>query len=111
MGASSMYAVGRTSKDKPWKIGIRHPRNESPDTYLGIVTIENQALGTSGDYERYFIQNGIRYHHIFDPRTGRPSRSGVMSDSVCRPARAAMSDSVVTSKCWTGMLFNMLRRP
>jgi len=82
MGASSMYAVGRTGKDKPWKIGIRHPRNDSPDTYLGIVSIENQALGTSGDYERYFIQDGIRYHHIFDPRTGRPARSGVMSDSV-----------------------------
>lgn len=82
MGASSMYAVGKTSKGKPWNIGIRHPRNDDANTYLGIIAIENQALGTSGDYERYFIQDGVRYHHIFDPRTGRPSRSGVMSDSV-----------------------------
>lgn len=82
MGASSMYAIGKNSKGKPWNIGIRHPRNESSDAYLGIVAIENQALGTSGDYERFFVQDGIRYHHIFDPRTGRPARSGVVSDSV-----------------------------
>lgn len=82
LGASSMYALGKTDKGKPWKIGIRHPRNEDPQAYLGIVSIEDEALGTSGDYERYFIQDGVRYHHIFDPRTGYPSRSGVMSDSI-----------------------------
>ena len=82
LGASSMYALGETNKGKPWKIGIRHPRNEDPQSYLGIITIEDEALGTSGDYERYFIQDGIRYHHIFDPRTGYPARSGVMSDSI-----------------------------
>jgi thiamine biosynthesis lipoprotein len=82
MGASSMYAVGKTGKGKPWNIGIKHPRSDKDGDYLGIVSIENQALSTSGDYERYFIQDGIRYHHIFNPHTGYPADSGVMSDSI-----------------------------
>ena len=82
LGASSMYAVGKTTKGKPWNIGIKHPRSDNNQDFLGIVAIENQALSTSGDYERYFIQDGVRYHHIFDPRTGYPARSGVMSDSI-----------------------------
>lgn len=82
MGASSLYAIGKNSKGKPWNIGIRHPRSDKEGTYLGIVSISGQALSTSGDYERFFIQDGKRYHHIFDPRTGRPADTGVMSDSI-----------------------------
>lgn len=82
MGASSMYAVGRTSKGKAWNIGMKHPRSDKNGDYLGIVSIEDQALSTSGDYERYFIQDGRRYHHIFDPSTGYPADSGIMSDSI-----------------------------
>lgn len=82
LGASSMYAFGKNSKGNAWNIGIKHPRSDKKDTYLGIVSIEDQALSTSGDYERFFIQDGKRYHHIFDPRTGYPADSGVMSDTV-----------------------------
>lgn len=82
MGSSSMYAVGKNAKGKAWNIGIKHPRSDQKDNYLGIVSIENQALSTSGDYERFFIQDGKRYHHIFDPRTGYPADSGIMSDTI-----------------------------
>lgn len=82
MGSSSMYAVGKNGKGQPWNIGIKHPRSDQKDNYLGIVSITNQALSTSGDYERFFIQDGKRYHHIFDPRTGYPADSGVMSDTI-----------------------------
>ena len=82
LGASSMYAIGKNKEGKAWRIGMKHPRSEKSDTYLGIVSISNQALSTSGDYERFFIQDGKRYHHIFDPRTGRPADAGVMSDSI-----------------------------
>lgn len=100
MGASSMYAVGQTDKGRAWNIGIKHPRSDNDSDYLGIVSIEDQALSTSGDYERYFIQDGVRYHHIFDPRTGYPARSGVMSDSVVIdgsvPHAGMLSDMLTT---------------
>ena len=100
LGASSMYAVGKTTKGKPWNIGIKHPRSDNNQDFLGIVAIENQALSTSGDYERYFIQDGVRYHHIFDPRTGYPAQSGVMSDSIVIdgsvPHAGMLSDMLTT---------------
>lgn len=100
MGASSMYAVGTNQKGTAWNIGIKHPRSEEKDTYLGIVSIQDQFLSTSGDYERFFIQDGRRYHHIFDPRTGYPADSGVMSDTVIINADVAhggmLSDMLTT---------------
>lgn len=60
-------------KSEPWHIGIRHPRQ--PDSVGGSLTLDKpMAVSTSGDYERFFIKDGVRYHHIFDPRTGRPAR-------------------------------------
>lgn len=49
---------------------------------MGVVSVSDENISTSGDYERFFVQDGVRYHHIFDPKTGYPARSGVMSDSV-----------------------------
>ncbi|WMS87433.1 FAD:protein FMN transferase [Pleionea litopenaei] len=58
-----------------WTIGIRHPRQEA-----GVITqlpLANVAISTSGDYERFFIENGERVHHIIDPQTGRSSNKSV----------------------------------
>lgn len=64
---------GGQAAKQPWTLGIRHPRN--PDGLAGTLTFaEPLAVSTSGDYERYFLKDGIRYHHVFDPRTGRPAR-------------------------------------
>ena len=57
--------------DRPWNIAIRHPRK---DTVLASVTTQGEeAVFTSGDYERYYMYEGKRYHHILDPRTGYPA--------------------------------------
>ena len=54
-----------------WRIGVRHPRDSG---ILGVVELQDRAIATSGDYERYFISQGTRYHHIFVPHTGMPAR-------------------------------------
>ena len=61
---------------------MRHPRNEDAKAIIGIVTLSNAALSTSGDYERFFIKDGVRYHHIIDPKTGRPASNGAISITV-----------------------------
>jgi FAD:protein FMN transferase len=71
-----MYAAGRHG-DRPWRVGIQDPRagggqNRSTDTSFALLSLENSAFNTSGDYERFVIHRGQRYHHIIDPRTGYP---------------------------------------
>ncbi|HCJ66105.1 MAG TPA: hypothetical protein DHV62_01950 [Elusimicrobia bacterium] len=59
-------------RKKPWKIGIQHPREK--DGILGVVELrDGEAVSTSGDYEQYFLKNDVRYHHIFNPKTGKPA--------------------------------------
>ena len=82
LGTSSIYAVGKNKEKKDWAVGIKHPRNEDPNEYLGIIKLSNESLSTSGDYERCFIKDNKRYHHIIDPKTGYPVDNGVMSDTI-----------------------------
>lgn len=56
---------------RPWRIGVRDPR--ARDRLLGALELHRGFVVSSGDYERYFIRNGKRYHHILDPRTGFPA--------------------------------------
>lgn len=68
---------------QPWRIGIRHPRPaEGTQQMLALLpTSAQEAIITSGDYERYFLHRGRRYHHLLDPRTGQPAR-GLQSVTV-----------------------------
>ncbi|AQR94912.1 MULTISPECIES: FAD:protein FMN transferase [Clostridium] len=82
LGTSSLYAVGKNKENKDWSVGIKHPRSDDSNAFLGVVKISNEALSTSGDYERYFIKDNKRYHHIMDPKTGYPVDNGVVSDTI-----------------------------
>lgn len=66
-------------RGRPWTIGIRHPRRE--DEVVAMLPLEDVAISTSGDYERYFEVDGERCHHLIDPRTGK-SPPGVHSVTV-----------------------------
>ncbi len=80
-------------RGRPWMIGIRDPRE---DGQVAIsIPLEGEAVSTSGDYERYFDEDGIRYHHILSPESGAPA-SGVHSATVFGPD-AVMTDALSTS--------------
>jgi thiamine biosynthesis lipoprotein len=70
-GGGDVLAAGKRGAT-PWRVGIRDPRGNK-DSLIGRVKISEGAVVTSGDYERYRIIDGVRYHHIIDPRTGRPA--------------------------------------
>ncbi|MBO5060326.1 MAG: FAD:protein FMN transferase [Clostridia bacterium] len=88
------YAIGKKPTGENWKIGIQDPKNESE--LIGIVTAENLAVITSGDYQRYFELDGVRYHHIFDPTTGYPAQSGLRSVTVISE-NATLADALSTA--------------
>ncbi|MFH1905308.1 MAG: FAD:protein FMN transferase [bacterium] len=73
-------AIGKREDGKLWEIGIKHPRERN--RIIGLINLENSAVATSGDYERFFMLNGKKYSHIIDPRTGYPVDNQIVSVSV-----------------------------
>jgi len=80
-------------RGRPWMVGVRDPREEG-EVAISIPLVD-EAISTSGDYERYFDENGIRYHHIIEPSTGEPAK-GVHSATVMGPD-AVITDALSTS--------------
>ncbi|MEO5363287.1 MAG: FAD:protein FMN transferase [Magnetococcus sp. DMHC-8] len=66
---------------EPWRIGLQHPRQTDQVAAVSLLQ-GDMAMMTSGDYERFFLHEGQRYHHIMDPGTGTPAQSGLSSVSV-----------------------------
>jgi len=77
----NVMAIGNKKEGNPWRVGIQNPLAPR-GTYLGIVYVIDKAVVTSGGYERYFIKDGRRYHHIIDPSTGHPADNGLISITV-----------------------------
>ena len=92
----NIIALGKHGS-RPWHVGVRHPR--TPSALIELDLNDGEAIGTSGDYQRYFELNGQLYCHIIHPRTGYPSthpqsltvlaapgpRAGVLSDAASKP--------------------------
>jgi thiamine biosynthesis lipoprotein len=99
----NVMALGAKGKE-PWRVGIQNPRAATPLAVLEMK--DGEAVGTSGDYQRYFELNGKRYCHILDPRTGQPSEgaegvtvlippgphAGMLSDATSKPLFVAGAD-------------------
>ncbi len=85
-GGQVLASGGRD--DRSWRVGIRDPRG-GIDDYFAHIELTDTSIASSGDYERYFMLDGVRYHHILDPRTGRPARGLRSATVVCEDATLA----------------------
>lgn len=74
-----------TKNGQPWHLGIQNPRRPHGEV-LGVVGVSNMAVATSGDYERFRIVNGVRYHHIINPRTGWPATASISVSVMAKSA-------------------------
>lgn len=77
----NIVTLGEQPTNGVWRIGVQQPDN-ARGSILGIVQVAEESIVTSGPYERFFIQNGTRYHHIIDPETGFPVRNGLESVTI-----------------------------
>lgn len=78
----NVQALGNKPDGTKWRVAVENPFLEDGDSYAGILEIKDQAVITSGAYERYFEQDGKRYHHIIDPATGYPAENGLASVTI-----------------------------
>lgn len=77
----NLYVYNKSEESKPFNIGIQDPKDENGQTFA-TLKVKNKSIVTSGNYERYFIKDGKRYHHIMDPKTGKPAESGIISSTI-----------------------------
>ena len=81
----NVYVIGGKPDGSAWRIGIQDPFADR-GTHVTILQVRDTSIVTSGTYERFFIRNGKRYHHIMDPETGYPAETGLASVSIISPS-------------------------
>ena len=89
-----LYASGRHG-ERPWRAGIRDPRGPA-DRIIAAMSLHDETFSTSGDYERYFLRDGRRYHHILDPDEGMPAHG-------CRSVTIVTKRAVIADGLSTGV--------
>jgi thiamine biosynthesis lipoprotein len=94
ISAGGQMMLGGMRGDRPWRVGIRDPRG-GPTDYFSRLELTDTSVGSSGDYERFFILDGVRYHHVLDPATGMPAR-GLRGVTVICPD-ATLADALSTA--------------
>lgn len=87
-----LFCWGDNPEAQPWQVGVKHPRQQG---FLGILSLSALGAATTGDYQRFFLSDGIRYHHIFDPKNGYPAR-GKQSVTVVGPS-TSLCDALATA--------------
>lgn len=90
----NIEAIGAKPDGSAWRVAIRDPQNEQQ--VLGVIEVIDRAVVTAGSYQRYFEQDGVRYHHILDPKTGYPADSGLCSVTVIAES-GTLADALSTA--------------
>ena len=101
LGGSSIIALGTKPNGAEWNIGLQDP-DQSRGSQLGTIKITDEVIDASGVYERYFVQDNVRYHHIIDPHTGFPSQNGLKSLTIMSP-NATDADALSTGVFLMGL--------
>ena len=96
----NIYAVGSRSSAEGWRIGLQNP-DSSEGGYFTVVNASDEAVVTSGGYQRYFISDGVVYHHILDPATGYPAQTDLASVSVI-DSDGTLADALSTASYVVG---------
>lgn len=102
MGNSSVYLFGAKPDGQKWRIGIQNPvpgRDFQVDRgrYFAILSVSDAVIQTSGPYERFFVRDGVRYHHIMNPKTGRPVENDLLQVTLIVPTSLDLPDGLSTS--------------
>lgn len=79
----NISAIGTREDGGKWKVAVQNPLDEND--YVGVLEVSDLSVVTSGGYQRYFEQDGVRYHHIIDPKNGYPANNGLLSVSIICP--------------------------
>ncbi len=96
--AGDIKTFGMKPDNTPWIVGIRNPRQTGEkDGVIATLRLSGQAISTSGDYERFFIKDGSRYHHLLDPKTGYPAMA-------CRSV-SVVADKTVDTDAFSTAVF------
>ncbi|WP_432626984.1 FAD:protein FMN transferase [Brotaphodocola sp.] len=90
----NVQTLGTKPDGKQWRVGIQDPKDLN--SMFAVVEVSDEAVITSGAYQRYFEENGVHYHHIIDPRTGYPAESGLTSVTIISPD-GTLADALSTS--------------
>ena len=90
----NITAIGDKPDGTPWRVGVADPQDDSRT--LCVFSLADQTASTSGGYERWFEEDGVRYHHIIDPKTGYPAQSGLLSVTVVS-ADPLLADALSTA--------------
>ncbi len=90
----NVQTLGRKPDGSLWRVGVQDPVDQN--SMFAVVEVADEAVITSGAYQRYFEQDGIHYHHIIDPRTGYPANNGLISVTIISPD-GTLADALSTS--------------
>ncbi len=92
----NVVVIGKKPDNSLWTIGVQNPLETERGEIAGIIKPLDTSVVTSGSYERFFEEDGIRYHHILDPATGYPAQKDVISSTIISPS-STIADALSTA--------------
>lgn len=93
----NIQTVGSKPNGEPWRISLKSPLQSPPPLFGELTFYGSCAVSTSGDYQKFFYEDGVKYHHILDPKTGMPAHSGLRAVTVVSERSAAEADALSTA--------------